>query len=85
MLDLTNMDNDNLYWAAKVATPNPKCKQAQADDESLDDLVSMVKTVASHKNKTLKPALKTTLIHTMHKEQQKQRTPMQQLLFPRAL
>jgi len=71
MLDLTNMDTDDLYWAAEVAAPTPKCKHAQADDELLDDSVSMVKMAASHKNKTLKPMLKTPSMHTMNEEQQK--------------
>jgi len=53
MLNLTNMDTDDLYWAAEVATPTPKRKGAQADDKSLDDLVSTVKTVATSEAEAL--------------------------------
>jgi len=51
MLDVANNDTDDLYWAVDVVVPTPKRKQAQADEESLDGLVSMMKTVVSQKKK----------------------------------
>jgi len=44
MLALANNDTNDLYWAVDVIAPTPKWKQAQADDESLDNSVSTVKT-----------------------------------------
>ncbi len=58
MIDLSTMDTDDLYWATKTATPAPKHKQVQADDESLDDSTSTVKTAISTKSKPLKSVLK---------------------------
>ncbi len=52
------MDTDDLYWATKMATPAPKRKRVQADDESLDDSTSMVKMAISTKSKPLKSVLK---------------------------
>jgi len=51
MLELANNDTDDLYWAADIMAPTPQWKRAQADNESLDDSVSTVKTAASHKKK----------------------------------
>ena len=53
MIDLTNMDTNDLYWAVEMVSPTPKWKRVQANDESLDDLTLMVKTVISHKQKPL--------------------------------
>jgi len=47
MLELANTKMDDLYWASQVVVPSPKCKWTQVDEESLDDLVSTVKTAIS--------------------------------------
>jgi len=53
MLDLANTDIDDLYWATDPTSPSPKWKQTQIDEESLNDLVSTIKTAASQKRKIL--------------------------------
>jgi len=60
MIDLSNTDTDDLYWATETPAPAPKRKWVQADDELLDDLTSTVKTAITTKSKALKSALKTT-------------------------
>jgi len=57
MIDLSATDSDDLYWAAETSTPAPKRKRVHADEESLDDSTSTVKTAVSTKAK-LKSALK---------------------------
>jgi len=57
MIDLSTTDPDDLYWATETSTPSPKRKRVQANEESLDDSTSTVKTAISRKSK-LKPALK---------------------------
>jgi len=61
MLKMSNTEMDNLYYVTNLPAPSPKCKRIQADEESLDDSMSMVKTEASWKSKALKSALKTSL------------------------
>jgi len=48
------LDNeDGLYWEAKVEkTPSPKCKCNQVEEESIDDLISTVKTASTKKPKS---------------------------------
>jgi len=58
MIDLSTTDTDDLYWATETATPTPKRKQVQANDESLDDSTSTVKMAISTKSKPLKSVLK---------------------------
>jgi len=60
MINLSTMDTDNLYWATETSTLAPKRKRVQADDESLDDSTSTIKTAITTKSKVLKSALKTT-------------------------
>jgi len=60
MIDLSNTDTDDLYWATETPAPAPKQKRVQADDELLDDSTSTVKTAIMTKLKALKSALKTT-------------------------
>jgi len=57
MIDLSSTDADDLYWVAETSTPAPKRKRVHADEESLDDSTSTVKTAVSTKSK-LKSALK---------------------------
>jgi len=56
------LDNkDALYWEVEVEKPpSPKCKWLQAEEESIDDSVSMVQTTMSVKKMT-KSALKGSL------------------------
>jgi len=66
MIDLSTTDTDDLYWATETVAPAPKCKWVQADDESLDNSTSMVKTATSTKSNPLKSALKaSSLTETM--------------------
>jgi len=60
MLTQVSMDTDNLYWISNVPPPSQKQKQKhmQAEEELLNDSISMVKTVASKKKKPTKSALK---------------------------
>jgi len=58
MIDLSTTDTNDLYWSAKTVAPSPKRKQLQADEESLDDSTSTVKTAISTKKQPLKSALK---------------------------
>jgi len=60
MIDLSNTDTDDLYWATKTSAPAPKRKRVQADEESLDDSTSTVKTAITTKSKALKSVLKNT-------------------------
>jgi len=51
-------NEDTLYWEQDTEKPpSPKCKRSQAEEKSLDDMVSMVQTAMSAK-KTPKLALK---------------------------
>jgi len=59
MIDLSTTDADDLYWAVETTTPAPKRKRVQADDESLDNSTSTVKTAVTAKSKP-KSAMKTT-------------------------
>jgi len=52
MLELATNNMDDLYWALEVVVQSPKRKQTQVDEESLDNLVSMVKTTVSQKKNT---------------------------------
>jgi len=63
MIDLSTTDTDDLYWATETSIPAPKQKQVQADDESLDDSTSTVKTAITTKTKGLKSVLKNTNHH----------------------
>jgi len=66
MIDLSTTDTDDLYWATETVAPAPKHKRVQANDESLDDSTSMVKTAISTKSKPLKSVLKASnLTETM--------------------
>jgi len=59
MLAVALENNDALYWEVDTPKPpSPKCKQPQAEEESLVDLVSTMKMAMSVK-KILKSALKT--------------------------
>jgi len=58
MIDLSTTDTNDLYWATETSIPAPKWKRVQADDESLDDSTSTVKTAITTKSKALKPVLK---------------------------
>jgi len=60
MINLSNTDTDDLYWATETPAPNPKQKRVQAEEESLDDSTSMVKTAITTKSKALKSVLKNT-------------------------
>jgi len=60
MIDLSNTDTDDLYWVTETPAPTPKRKRVQADEESLDDLTSMVKMAITTKLKALKSVLKNT-------------------------
>jgi len=58
MLAAALKNDDALYWEVDITKPpSPKCQQPQAEEESLDDSVSMVKTAMSVR-KTQKSALK---------------------------
>jgi len=58
MLAAALAEEDELYWETdELKPPSPKRKRPQAEEESLDDLVSMVKTAMSAK-KGHKSALK---------------------------
>jgi len=59
MLSSVIAEDDNLYWQVDKVPESPKWKCIQVKEESLDDLVSMVKTVASAKE-VWKLALKAT-------------------------
>jgi len=61
MLSMALADKDDLYWVAEQLAPDPaspKCKHVQIEEESLDNTVSMIKSVLSTK-KTRKLAMKT--------------------------
>jgi len=60
MINLLTTDTDDLYWATETSIPAPKRKRVQADEESLDDSTSTIKTAITTKSKALKWALKTT-------------------------
>jgi len=58
MLAVALADNNACYWEVETTKPpSLKCKRPQAEEESLDNSVSMVKTAMSVK-KTPKSALK---------------------------
>jgi len=58
MLDAALDNEDGLYWETEATKPpSPKRKRNQAEEESLDDSISTVKTAMSAK-KTPKSALK---------------------------
>jgi len=59
MINLSTMDSDDLYWVVET-TLAPKFKCIQADNKSLDDSTSTVKTTITTKSKALKSALKNT-------------------------
>jgi len=60
MLAAALADDDDLYWEADTTKPpSPKCKRPQAEEESLDDSISTIKTAMSVK-KVPKSALKGT-------------------------
>jgi len=60
MLAVAIDDDDNLYWEADVTKPPlPKQKRPQAEEESLDDSVLLVKMAMSIK-KIPKSAIKST-------------------------
>jgi len=58
MIDLSHTDTDDLYWVTETPAPTPKRKRIQADEESLDDSTSTVKTAITTKSKALKSVLK---------------------------
>jgi len=58
MIDLSHTDADDLYWAMETPAQSPKRKRVQADEESLDDSTSTVKTAITTKSKALKSVLK---------------------------
>jgi len=50
MLDAALTTDDDLYWEQETTKPPlPKQKQQEAEEESLDDSISMVKTAMSTK------------------------------------
>jgi len=58
MLAAALADDNDLYWEMDATKPtSPKCKWPQAEEESLDNSVLMVKTALCTK-KVPKPALK---------------------------
>jgi len=57
MLEQLGTDSDNLYWEEEP--PTPKQKWVNADEESINDSISTVKTAAS-KKKTPRSALKSS-------------------------
>ncbi len=69
MLDAAITTDDDLYWEQEIQKlASPKRKRPDAEEESLDDSISTVKTALSAK-KTPKSALKsspskTGLYHT---------------------
>jgi len=70
MLAAAMADDDNLYWEMDATKPpSPKRKRPQAEEESLDDSISMVKTAMSAK-KAPKSALKEPSSSTGHTSNQ---------------
>jgi len=57
MLEQVGTNNDNPYWATDVF-PTLKGKRVAADEECLDDSISMVKTAVGKKKEAPKSALK---------------------------
>jgi len=57
MLEQVGTDNNDPYWSTNI-TPTPKWNQTVAEDESLDDIISKIKMVASQKKKVPKLAMK---------------------------
>jgi len=71
MLAVALADNDDLYWEMDVLKPpSPKRKRPQAEEESLDDTVSMVNTAMSVKKKNPKSVLKSAPLTVARNSQQ---------------
>ena len=83
MLEFTTSDNDSLYWEVDQVPQSPKQKQAQIKEESLDNLVSTVKTAATQKKKTPKMAMKASPLVSMMAALPQVSRWMPQLLFLR--
>jgi len=65
---IKNTSTASLHWhIANMPPPSPKQKCNQAEDESLDNFISTVKTVPSNKKNQLKSALKTSTLEQVKK------------------